>query len=155
VIGIVQRVSSASVSVGDSYEARIGKGFVILVGVARGDDDEDARWLAHKCAGLRVFNDASGKMNLDLDAIGGEALVVSQFTLMGDCEKGRRPSFIDAAGPSEADRLYTYFVGCLRGRGIRVQTGVFQAMMQVTIVNDGPVTLIVDSGPWKRRRSAG
>lgn len=152
-IAVVQRVSSAAVRVGEAYEARIGGGILILLGVAREDDDEDARWLAEKCASLRIFNDAEGKMNLGLDAIDGEALVVSQFTLLGDCEKGRRPSFIGAAEPADADRLYRVFVERLRAAGVRrVETGVFQAMMEVSLVNDGPVTLIVDSGPWKGRR---
>lgn len=150
-IAVVQRVSEASVRIGEEYEARIGAGLLILLGVARGDDEEDARWTAEKCASLRIFNDADGKMNLGLDAIGGEVLVVSQFTLLGDCEKGRRPSFIRAADPSDGDRLYELFVERLRARGIHVETGIFAAMMQVSLVNDGPVTLIVDSGPARRR----
>lgn len=152
VIAVVQRVSRASVRVGDEYEAGIGAGLVILLGVAQGDDDSDARWLAEKCASLRIFGDAEGKMNLGLDSVNGEALVISQFTLLGDCEKGRRPSFIRAADPPEADRLYQVFVDRLRNAGVTVRTGVFAAMMQVSLVNEGPVTLIVDSAPWKGRR---
>lgn len=152
-IAVVQRVSRASVRVGEAYEARIGSGLLILLGIARGDDETDARWTAEKCASLRIFNDAEGKMNLALDGVGGEALVVSQFTLLGDCEKGRRPSFTRAADPREADRLYRIFVEDLRALGVRVRTGVFAAMMEVSLVNEGPVTLIVDSGPWKSRRA--
>jgi D-tyrosyl-tRNA(Tyr) deacylase len=152
VIAVVQRVSEASVRVGDGYEARIGRGLLILLGVAREDDESDARWTAEKCASLRIFNDAEGKMNLGLDAVGGEALVVSQFTLLGDCEKGRRPSFIRAADPADADRLYRAFVENLGALGVPVRTGVFAAMMQVSLVNEGPVTIIVDSSPWKSRR---
>jgi D-tyrosyl-tRNA(Tyr) deacylase len=152
VIAVVQRVSRASVRVGEEYEASIGNGLLILLGVARGDDETDARWTAEKCASLRIFGDAEGKMNLSIDAVGGEALVISQFTLLGDCEKGRRPSFIRAADPAEADRLYQVFVESMRACGITVKTGVFAAMMQVSLVNEGPVTLIVDSAQWKSRR---
>jgi D-tyrosyl-tRNA(Tyr) deacylase len=155
VLAVVQRVSSASVHVGESYAERIGPGLLILLGVARGDEDGDARWLAEKCASLRIFNDADGKMNLGLDAVGGEALVVSQFTLLGDCERGRRPSFTRAAEPAEADRLYMKFVEELRGRGVPVKTGVFAAMMRVALVNEGPVTILVDSAVRKIRRAAG
>lgn len=151
-IAVVQRVSRASVRITGGYEAEIAAGLLILLGVARGDDETDARWLAEKCASLRIFNDAEGKMNLGLDAVQGAALVISQFTLLGDCEKGRRPSFIRAADPPEADRLYQVFVDHLRGEGVTVRTGVFAAMMQVSLVNEGPVTLILDSAPWKSRR---
>jgi D-aminoacyl-tRNA deacylase len=152
VLAVVQRVSSASVRVGENYEERIGTGVVILLGVAQGDDQSDAVWLAEKCASLRIFNDGDGKMNLGIDAVTGEALVISQFTLLGDCERGRRPSFTGAAEPAEADRLYVRFVEELRRCGVPVRTGVFAAMMQVSLVNEGPVTLIVDSAPWKARR---
>lgn len=157
-LAVVQRVSSASVRVGQTYEETIGTGLMILLGVAQGDDEQDARWLAEKCASLRIFNDAEGKMNLGLDAVAGEALVVSQFTLLGDCERGRRPSFTRAAEPPEANRLYERFVEDLRACGVTVRTGIFAAMMQVTIVNEGPVTLLLDSAQWKARkggRSAG
>ncbi len=154
-LAVVQRVSSASVRVGSEYSAEIGPGIMVLVGVARGDDDLDALWLAEKCATLRLFNDADGKMNLPLEAGGGAALVISQFTLLGDCEKGRRPSFSRAAEPGEAERLYDLFARELSERGVRVATGLFGAMMQVSLVNEGPVTLLLDSAPWKRRRAGG
>jgi D-tyrosyl-tRNA(Tyr) deacylase len=124
--------------------ARIGKGFLILLGVKKSDSDSDAKWLARKCAGLRVFEDDHGLMNLSLGDVGGEALVVSQFTLYGDCDKGRRPSFTEAAQPETAEMLYRVFVEALREEGIRVETGRFQAKMLVEIANDGPVTLIIE-----------
>jgi D-aminoacyl-tRNA deacylase len=154
VLAVVQRVSSASVRIGAEREESIGPGIVILLGVARGDDDLDADWLAEKCAGLRIWNDPEGKMNLGLDAVSGAALVISQFTLLGDCEKGRRPSFTRAADPPEAERLYERFVARLQALGIAVGTGVFGAMMQVSLVNEGPVTLLIDSAPWRLRRAA-
>ena len=141
---VVQRVKSASVSVDEKTVGSIGRGFVILLGVSASDSEEEARWLARKCAGLRVFEDDGGLMNLDLSDIGGRALVVSQFTLYGDCEKGRRPSFTRAARPELAERLYGVFVEALRGEGIEVETGTFQARMLVEINNDGPVTLILE-----------
>ncbi|MBD3333990.1 MAG: D-tyrosyl-tRNA(Tyr) deacylase [Candidatus Eisenbacteria bacterium] len=144
-IAVVQRVSRAAVRAEGELRGAIGTGFVILLGVARDDGPEDVRWLAEKCAGLRVFNDAQGRMNVGLEEAGGALLVISQFTLLGDCRKGRRPSFIDAAPPEKAAALYGDFVEHLRGMGIRVETGVFQAMMEVELANDGPVTLIVDS----------
>jgi D-aminoacyl-tRNA deacylase len=153
-LAVVQRVSRASVRVGAEHDESIGPGIVILLGVAQGDGDVDADWLAEKCAGLRIWNDTDGKMNLGLDSVAGSALVISQFTLLGDCEKGRRPSFTRAAEPKEAERLYERFVARLRARGIAVATGVFGAMMQVSLTNEGPVTLLVDSTPWKRRLAA-
>jgi D-tyrosyl-tRNA(Tyr) deacylase len=141
---VVQRVRRGAVSVGDDTVGHIEKGLVILVGVKKGDTEDEARWLARKCAGLRVFEDEAGLMNLALDDVGGEALVVSQFTLYGDCEKGRRPSFTEAAEPSEAERLYEVFIEALRAHGIRVEAGRFQARMVVEIQNDGPVTLIIE-----------
>jgi D-aminoacyl-tRNA deacylase len=123
----------------------IEAGFLILLGVRRGDGEQQAAWLAQKVAGLRIFEDDEEKMNLSLLDVGGSALVVSQFTLYGDCKKGRRPSFVDAARPEEADRLYRYFCEQLRETGCRVETGRFQATMAVSLVNDGPVTLILDS----------
>jgi D-tyrosyl-tRNA(Tyr) deacylase len=152
VLAVVQRVSSASVRVGDDYEASIDRGLLILLGVAQGDTDEDARWLAEKCSTLRIFNDDDGKMNLGLDTVGGSALVISQFTLLGDCAKGRRPSFIRAADPREGDRLYELFASVLASLGVPVRKGIFGAMMEVSLVNDGPVTLIIDSAPWRERR---
>jgi len=125
--------------------ASIGRGLLVLLGVARGDGERQAEWLADKIAGLRIFEDEAGKMNLSVQDVGGSALVVSQFTLLGDCRKGRRPSFTEAAPPEEADRLYQKFVERARAGGLRVETGVFQARMAVHLVNDGPVTLVVDS----------
>ena len=142
---VVQRVSSGSVSVGGEVLGSIGPGFVILLGVKTGDTQEDARYLAEKIANLRVFEDAEGKMNRSILEEGGEVLTVSQFTLYGDCRKGRRPSFTDAAAPAEAEALYEKFVSFLREMGLPVATGKFQAMMSVEIINDGPVTILLDS----------
>ena len=142
---VVQRVSEASVSVDGSVTGRIGAGLCALVGVANGDGEEDARWLAGKLADLRIFEDAGGKMNLSVVETGGEILAVSQFTLAGNCTKGRRPSFDSAAPPEEANRLYEYFTGKPRNTGLKVETGIFQAMMQVSLTNDGPVTFILES----------
>jgi D-tyrosyl-tRNA(Tyr) deacylase len=144
-IAVVQRVSRASVSAGGSVRGSIGRGLVILLGVARGDGPGEAVWLADKCASLRIFNDAGGLMNVGLRDVGGGLLVISQFTLLGDCRKGRRPSFVDAAPPETAGALYEAFVARLREMGHPVETGVFQAMMDVELVNDGPVTLIVET----------
>lgn len=163
---VVQRCSRAKVTVDGKVTGEIGPGLVVLLGVGNGDGEADASYLAEKTANLRVFEDADGKMNLSvLDAVAGrtadatgrdgsatepgpgraEALVVSQFTLYGDCRRGRRPGFSDAAAPAEADRLYREYVRCLEGYGVHVETGVFQAMMQVELVNDGPVTILLDS----------
>jgi len=125
--------------------AEIGRGFLVLLGVAQGDAEEDARFLAGKIAGLRVFEDEAGKMNLALAEVGGAMLVVSQFTLLGDCRKGRRPSFTAAAPPEEAQRLYRAFVDAVVAQGIEVATGRFREHMEVELVNDGPVTLVVES----------
>ena len=138
---LLQRVSSASVTVGERETGRIGAGFLVLVGFTHGDGDEHVEWMADKIVGLRVFGDAEGKMNLALPDTGGAILVVSQFTLYGDAQKGRRPSFIQAAHPDAAVPLYEKFVTALRARGVTVATGEFGAMMQVALVNDGPVTL--------------
>lgn len=142
---VVQRVSEASVTVDEEVVGRIERGFLILLGIAEDDTQDDIIWLAAKIAGLRVFEDADGKMNLDVKQIEGSALVVSQFTLMGDCRKGRRPSFVAAARPEKANGLYESFVAEMRGLGIPVETGTFQAHMDVALVNDGPVTLLLDS----------
>ena len=142
---VVQRVKESSVKTGDEIIARIGKGLLVLLGVARGDSPEDAEYLAEKIAHLRIFEDAAGKMNRSLLETGGEMLVVSQFTLLGDCRKGRRPSFVDAAEPETATALYEQFVGRQRQLGIAVKTGRFRAMMEVALVNDGPVTMILES----------
>jgi D-tyrosyl-tRNA(Tyr) deacylase len=150
-IAVVQRVLRAEVRIAGRDPARIDRGLLILLGVARGDSDTDAKWLAQKCLGLRIFNDVRGRMNLALDDVGGDILVISQFTLLGDCVKGRRPSWSHAAEPHEAERLYERFLGYLRRSPFRVATGVFQAMMEVESINDGPVTLIIDSSKWKAR----
>ncbi len=142
---VLQRVSEASVVVAGDSVGAIGQGLMILLGVEQGDSETDARYLAEKCAQLRIFEDLAGKMNLSVEDIGGELLVVSQFTLLADCRKGRRPGFSRAALPENAETLYRQFVELLRGRGLTVATGVFQAEMQVNLINDGPVTMLLDS----------
>jgi D-tyrosyl-tRNA(Tyr) deacylase len=142
---VVQRVTEARVEVDGQLVGAIGQGFLVLLGVANGDTQTDAAYLAEKTAGLRVFEDAAGKMNLALSEVGGAVLAVSQFTLLGDCRKGRRPGFTDAAPPELADTLYNAYVAALRATGLSVATGVFRAEMQVRLVNDGPVTLLLDS----------
>ena len=142
---VLQRVTHARVVVDQEVVGQIGRGLLVLLGVAQTDTVEDARWLADKVAGLRIFNDADGKMNRALADVGGAALVVSQFTLYGDCRKGRRPSFIEAAAPDIAIPLYEAFVNAVRAQGITTATGRFGAMMQVELVNDGPVTVMVES----------
>jgi D-aminoacyl-tRNA deacylase len=142
---VLQRVTSASVEVEGECVGRIGPGWLVLLGVARGDAEEDADRLAQKVANLRAFEDEQGKMNRTVLEAGGAVLVVSQFTLLGDCRTGRRPSFTEAAEPAEAERLYLHFNANLAAAGLEVATGVFRAMMQVALVNDGPVTLLLDS----------
>lgn len=144
---VIQRVSHAAVHVAGELVGSTDRGLMILLGVGKGDTDDQAAWLAQKVAGLRIFEDQEGKMNLSVLDIAGSALVVSQFTLYGDCKKGRRPSFVEAAGPREAERLYQVFCTCLREAGCPVQTGTFQATMSVSLTNEGPVTLILDSPP--------
>lgn len=144
---VLQRVLEASVTIGDRVAGAIGPGFLLLLGVAPGDTIAEAAWLAEKVAGLRLFPDADGKMNLDLAAVGGAVLVVSQFTLYGDASRGRRPSFIGAARPEEAIPLYEQFVQLLREAGFPVATGEFGAEMRVALVNDGPVTLLLERTP--------
>jgi len=141
----VQRVSQAQVTVASEVVGRIERGLLVLLGVATDDTDEDARQLAEKIVGLRIFEDEAGKMNLALAEAAGAMLVVSQFTLLGDCRKGRRPSFIAAAGPELAERLYQEFVAAVAAAGIHVETGRFRAQMDVMLVNDGPVTMLLDS----------
>lgn len=141
---LLQRVRKAQVIVQGQAVGAIDRGFVILLGVTHDDGEEQARWLANKIAGLRVFEDEAGKMNLSLLDVGGSALVVSQFTLYGDARKGRRPSFTDAARPEQAEPLVTYFAQRLKEHGLTVETGIFGAMMQVELVNDGPVTLLLE-----------
>lgn len=146
---LVQRVSRAAVRVEGRTAGSISIGLLVLVGVERGDTAEDADYLADKAAELRIFPDDAGKMNRSLVETGGEALVVSQFTLAGSTRRGRRPSFDAAAAPADADPLYRRFAARLAERGVRVATGVFQAMMEVESVNDGPVTLMLDPRPGK------
>ncbi len=141
----VQRVNQAAVDIAGETVGRIERGLLVLLGVAQGDTAEDAVYLAEKLVGLRVFEDAEGKMNLALLDIGGAMLVVSQFTLLGDCRKGRRPGFSDAAAPELAVALYENFCEEVRRRGVSVATGRFRENMQVALVNDGPVTLLLDS----------
>jgi len=141
----VQRASEASVSVLGETVGRIGPGLVILLGVGRTDTEEDADLLADKVVHLRVFPDDGGQMNRSALDVGGGLLVISQFTLMGDARRGRRPSYVEAAAPEEAERLYTHFVDRLRPSGLDVATGVFRAMMDVALVNQGPVTILLDS----------
>ena len=142
---VIQRVRSASVAVNGRVTGEIGKGLLVLVGVGKGDGEKDLAFLASKLPDLRIFEDASGKFNLSLREVGGGMLVVSQFTLYGDCRKGRRPSFIDAAEPAEAKRLYEQLIDRLKEQGTPVETGEFQAKMEVHLVNDGPVTILLDS----------
>lgn len=142
---VVQRVSSARVVVAASTVGEIRQGLLVLLGVEKEDTEEDARYLAGKIAGLRIFEDESGKMNLSVQETGGEMLVVSQFTLLGDCRQGLRPGFSAAAPPEEADRLYLFFCELLRQRRLCVATGIFRADMDIHLVNHGPVTFILDS----------
>lgn len=142
---VVQRVSRASVTVDGEITGTIDTGLMVLLGVSTRDTEKDADYLVDKTLNLRVFEDADGKMNLSLLDSGGGLLIVSQFTLYGDTRRGRRPSYIDAAGPDEANRLYEYFVAECRKRIEKVETGRFQAMMDVELVNDGPVTILIDS----------
>lgn len=142
---VLQRVLSASVAIDGAERARIGRGFLALVGVCGGDTPADMLALADKCAGLRVFEDPQGKMNLGLADIGGAVLAVSNFTLCADCSHGRRPSFSAAARPETAEPLYDAFCQALRDRGVPVETGVFGADMKISLTNDGPVTLVIDT----------
>ena len=142
---VIQRVSRAKVSVDNETTGEIGKGILVLLGVARDDSEKEALYLLDKTLNLRIFEDAEEKMNLSLLDIGGELLVVSQFTLYGDSRRGRRPSFIDAAAPDKANALYEFFVAEARKQIEKVATGRFQAMMDVELVNDGPVTILLDS----------
>lgn len=141
---VIQRVTSASVVVNKKTVGNIGRGTLVLLGVEKGDAESQADWLAEKIVNLRIFEDEAGKMNLSLLDIGGSLLIVSQFTLAGNCDKGRRPSFDRAAPPEEGKRLYDYFVDELKRLGLPVATGIFRADMQVSLVNDGPVTFILE-----------
>lgn len=142
---VVQRVSEAAVHVGERLCARIGEGLLVLLGVEEGDVENDLRYCAEKTAHLRIFEDEAGKMNRSVLDVGGAVLAVSQFTLLGDVRKGRRPSFIQAARPEEAVRMYADYCAVLRTLGLPVEEGEFQAHMRVSLVNDGPVTLLIDS----------
>ena len=142
---VVQRVKQSTVTTDNEILGQIGSGLLVLLGVARGDTAKDADYLANKIINLRIFEDEDRKMNRSLLETGGELLAVSQFTLLADCRKGRRPSFIEAAEPEKATDLYERFVSVVRAKGVSVQTGRFRAMMEVALINDGPVTIIIES----------
>jgi len=142
---VVQRSKAASVSVEGKQVGCIPYGLVLLVGITHEDNDKDVQWMADKLAGLRIFEDEEGKMNYDITQKGGAILSISQFTLYGDCRKGRRPNFMQAARPEQAEKLYEQFNTMLRAKGLTVETGQFGAMMDVQLTNDGPVTLVIDS----------
>ncbi|MDA3896931.1 MAG: D-aminoacyl-tRNA deacylase [Desulfobacteraceae bacterium] len=142
---VIQRVTSSSVTVGNKQISHIGPGLLVLLGATHTDQPTDAEYLADKVVNLRIFEDSDEKMNLSVIDTGGEILVVSQFTLYGDCTKGRRPSFIEAAKPDKAEKLYKYFIEQIKKKGIPFQSGQFRAMMKVELINDGPVTLILES----------
>jgi len=144
---LIQRVTQASVSVDGAVIGQIGRGFLVLLGVTQTEGQREAAWLAAKVAGLRVFDDSAGKMNLALAGVGGSVLVVSQFTLYGDARKGRRPDFLQAARPEQAEPLVVYFVEQLGIAGVHVETGRFRSVMQVALVNDGPVTVMLELDP--------
>lgn len=147
---LIQRVARGSVSVSGQTVGNISRGLVVLLGVAIGDTKKDAEYLAQKTAGLRIFPDQEGKFNLSVQDIQGELLIISQFTLLADTRKGRRPAFTDAAPPDEAERLYNYYVNLMRNTGLKVETGQFQQHMLVEIINDGPVTIMLDSREKQR-----
>lgn len=142
---VVQRVKSSSVSIDGRVVSEIGSGLLVFLGVAKSDDSDDADYLADKIVNLRIFEDENNNLNRSLLATGGQMLIVSQFTLLGNCKKGRRPSFVHAAGQDQAVKLYERFIDQVREKGVSVKTGRFRAMMEVTLINDGPVTLIVES----------
>ena len=141
---VLQRVTSAKVVVDQNTVGQIRHGLLVLIGIAKGDTTAEADWLAKKTAELRIFEDDNSKMNLSVVDTGGAALVVSQFTLLADCQKGRRPAFTPAAAPEHANQLYEHYAGALRAQGIRVEQGTFGAEMQVSLTNDGPVTIVID-----------
>lgn len=143
----MQRVTRARVSVGGTVRGAIERGLLVLLGITHDDREAEAQWLAGRIAGLRVFEDDAGHMNLDLAAVGGAVLVVPQFTLYGDARRGRRPDFVDAARPEHAEPLFERFCAALAGHGLRVERGVFRAHMEVELLNDGPVTLMIERDP--------
>ena len=143
---VVQRVLHADVTVDKTITGEIEQGLMVLLGVGEGDTEKDAEYMAEKVCGLRIFEDENEKMNLSVQDVGGDILAVSQFTLYGDVRKGKRPSFSTAAAPQEANRLYRYFIRCCQEKGVHVEEGIFQADMLVKIHNDGPVTILLDSG---------
>lgn len=143
--GVIQRVTEARVTVEGSVVGSIAAGILLLLGVEKGDSEKEADWLAEKIINLRIFEDEAGKMNRSLKDVGGSLLVVSQFTIAGNCEKGRRPSFDSAAPPDEGKRLYDYFVQRAKSLDVTVETGIFQADMQVSLINDGPVTFVIEA----------
>ena len=142
---VCQRVLEAEVKISDQSVGKIDRGLLVFLGVGKGDTEDDARFISDKLVNLRIFPDEEGKMNRSVQDIGGAILLISNFTLYGDCRKGRRPGFDNAAGPDQARVLYEYFVEAVRARGVPVETGTFQALMSVHLINDGPVTIIVDS----------
>ena len=142
---LIQRVKQSSVSVGNRLISQTGPGLLVLLGVAYNDETTDADYLAGKIVHLRIFEDRDGKMNRSLLETGGEMMVVSQFTLFADCKKGRRPSFVDAASPERAEAMYQHFISMVRDNGVPVKTGIFRALMDVALINDGPVTVIIES----------
>jgi len=142
---VVQRISEGRVTVDGRTVGEVAMGLLVYLGVATGDDEQDAVYLAEKIAGLRIFMDGEEKMNLSVREVGGGALVISQFTLLADARKGRRPSYSDAAPPERAEELYRHFMDCLRGQGVPVEAGVFQTVMRVSCINEGPVTILLDS----------
>lgn len=144
---VLQRVTSASVQVDGNIVGEIQAGLLVLIGIGHGDTESEAKWLADKTAELRIFEDENGKMNRSLLDVGGAALVISQFTLLGDCRKGRRPAFTDAADPKIADQLYQRYSQLLADRGVPTECGIFAADMKVALVNDGPVTMVIDRVP--------
>jgi D-tyrosyl-tRNA(Tyr) deacylase len=151
-IAVIQRVSTAAISIDDKQITKIGKGLVILLGVMSDDDETDCQFLKNKISHFRIFNDENDKMNLSIKDINGEALVISQFTLCGDWQKGRRPSFINAAMPERGEKLYNLFVEYLESDNIPTKTGCFGAMMEVSLINDGPVTFVLDSTVNKKSK---
>ena len=152
---VLQRVSSGRVTVGGDAVGEIGRGLVVLIGVAEDDGEDEARWMAAKLCELRIFRDEAGKMNLSLEDVGGSLLLVSQFTLVSDCRRGRRPSFAHAAGPELGERLYRRVAELVRDRGVPVETGVFGARMKVSIDNDGPVSFVLDTPEKEADAQAG